>query len=303
MKPDLDITVSVVVPAGNARETIEEAVRSALDQTIAVKEVLIGLDGCTDGTEEVLQRLAKTDPRVRWIRSSRRMGPSATRNALIESATGEWIGLLDADDAWRANRLESLVHLLPGADAVSDDVRFWIEGVREGSTLCMQNGFQKPATVFLSESDFVKHDLGWLKPLLRKDFLRQAGLSYRTEVVHSEDFDLYIRSLRAGSRWAHHPTDGYLYRKHSGSLSRRWREGLEQSIAVCRDLRDRAPESATFALLDDRIREKRAIMRCYEIREHFQDGRLAALMGLVAKPSTFAAAWNLARIRLARRFT
>src|SRR5687768_4619560 len=94
--------VSVVVPAFNAAETIQAAIQSVSAQTFQDLELIVVDDGSTDGTADVVKRLA---PNAVVI-TQRNAGPGAARNAGIARASGRFVGFLDADDLWFPNKLE-----------------------------------------------------------------------------------------------------------------------------------------------------------------------------------------------------
>jgi teichuronic acid biosynthesis glycosyltransferase TuaG len=98
--------VSIVMPAYNAARFIEEAIRSVQAQTESNWELLVVDDGSSDGTPVIVERLAASDPRIRLLRTERRQGPGPARNAAMDAATGRWLGFLDSDDRWRADKLE-----------------------------------------------------------------------------------------------------------------------------------------------------------------------------------------------------
>src|SRR5689334_849057 len=103
-------TLSVIIPAYNVESYIETAVVSALDQTFTDLEVIVVDDGSTDGTAKVLQAIAnrRDDPRL-LILTQQNRGLSSARNAGIGHARGEFIGLLDGDDAWRPEKADKHV--------------------------------------------------------------------------------------------------------------------------------------------------------------------------------------------------
>src|SRR5689334_2996184 len=86
--------VSVIIAAFNAAAHIEETCRSALSQTHTALEVIVVDDGSTDDTAAIVERIARTDSRVRLFRQVNR-GVAAARNAAIAEAQGEFIAPLD----------------------------------------------------------------------------------------------------------------------------------------------------------------------------------------------------------------
>lgn len=100
-------TVSVVIPVYNRASVVETAVRSALAQTLADIEVIVVDDGSTDGTKEVVGAI--DDGRLRLVGHRRNRGGSTARNTGIRHSSGEYIALLDSDDAWHERKLEAQV--------------------------------------------------------------------------------------------------------------------------------------------------------------------------------------------------
>ncbi|TWG88000.1 Glycosyltransferases involved in cell wall biogenesis [Luteimonas sp. J16] len=109
--------VSVVMPAYNATATLEASMRSALAQTHAEVELLVVDDRSTDGTWDMIQRLAAGDARVVPIRQPRNAGVAAARNAGIEAATGRYIAFLDSDDRWYPDKLAIQLQAMRGEGA------------------------------------------------------------------------------------------------------------------------------------------------------------------------------------------
>jgi len=98
--------VSVIVPAYNAELTLERCINAVLHQTYRELEVLLLLDGSTDGTLGIAQQLAKRDRRIRLVTSLRNRGVVRMRNIGTRLAKGSWIAFCDADDWWELNKLE-----------------------------------------------------------------------------------------------------------------------------------------------------------------------------------------------------
>src|ERR1700733_7605874 len=121
------MSFSVIIPAYNASLTIERAIRSAAAQTLPPFEILVIDDCSTDNTVEVVQALAQQIPSLRLCSTPVNAGPSAARNVGLRAAKGDWIGLLDADDAWKPGRLQRLSEVAreTSADFVADNLVMW----------------------------------------------------------------------------------------------------------------------------------------------------------------------------------
>jgi len=96
--------VSVVIPTYNRANTIELSIRSALNQTYPVMEVLVCDDGSTDDTHSIVKEI--DDERVKWLPGEHVGRPAIPRNRGIKAATGQWLGFLDSDDEWDKNKVQ-----------------------------------------------------------------------------------------------------------------------------------------------------------------------------------------------------
>ncbi len=102
--------VSVVIPAYRCRETLAQAVDSALAQAVS-QEILV-IDDCSpDDLSPVLARYAGND-RVIFVKNERNMGAAQSRNRGVALAKGQYVAFLDADDIWEKGKLEKQLKLL-----------------------------------------------------------------------------------------------------------------------------------------------------------------------------------------------
>ncbi|NER48248.1 MAG: glycosyltransferase family 2 protein [Symploca sp. SIO1A3] len=104
-------TISVIIPAYNAQKTIQETINSVLNQTFSDFELIVINDGSQDSTLEIVSSIS--DRRMR-VYSYPNAGPQKSRNRGIAQATGEYVSFLDADDLWRADKLEAQLQALQG---------------------------------------------------------------------------------------------------------------------------------------------------------------------------------------------
>ena len=97
--------ISVVIPAYNAGQFLDEILESVLSQTYENWECIIVNDGSTDNTESVVKKWCEKDARFRYFYKEN-SGASDTRNFGIKETRGEYIAFLDADDLYLPEYLE-----------------------------------------------------------------------------------------------------------------------------------------------------------------------------------------------------
>lgn len=95
--------VSILIPAYNAGAWISEALRSAVGQTWANKEIIVVDDGSTDQTRAIADSFK---PSGVVVVSQRNQGASAARNRALSMAQGDYIQWLDADDLLARDKIE-----------------------------------------------------------------------------------------------------------------------------------------------------------------------------------------------------
>ncbi|CAN5654613.1 hypothetical protein BH23GEM9_BH23GEM9_22850 [soil metagenome] len=143
-------TVSVVIPFFNAAMYLREAVESVLAQGFTDWELILVDDGSTDGGTALALEFAGGDGRIRYVEHAghRNRGQSASRNVGIRAAAGEYIALLDADDAWLPTKLERQIAVLssvPGVELVfGPAVYVYADGTRNLQVMTLQHGRLPP---------------------------------------------------------------------------------------------------------------------------------------------------------------
>jgi succinoglycan biosynthesis protein ExoO len=221
---------TVIVAAWCAEETLTRAVESALAQAEIRLEVVVIDDASPDGTLAVAEACARGDARVRVFRQVTNGGPSAARNAGFAAARGRWAAVLDADDVFAPGRMARMVALgeAQGADAVFDDFQPVDRNGRSvGPSHLAPYALERPVQwdleTFLAgcQAEPDRPSLGYLKPLLRMDFLRKHGLRYDETLRNGEDFHLIAALLAAGGTLWVTPEPGYFYTSRAGSISSR----------------------------------------------------------------------------------
>ena len=102
--------VSVCIPAYNCEATIAAAIDSVLAQTLTDFELVVIDDGSKDRTQSIVE--GYRDPRVRYHRNAKNLGPQGNWNRCLEEARGKYFKLLPHDDLLALRCLELQVAVL-----------------------------------------------------------------------------------------------------------------------------------------------------------------------------------------------
>ncbi len=214
-----------VIAAFNAQDTIERAIDSALAQTGVNVEVVVVDDCSSDNTVDVVG--AYTDPRVRLVKLERNRGPGGARNAGLAAARGDWIVILDSDDAVSADRTARMIERAERANAqiVVDNIdviplegqarRMFVEADLAALKRLTLPAFIESNVLFRSE-----HNYGYMKPVFERRFLEEHALRFDETLPIGEDYLLLASALAKGAVCAIEPKAGYTYYIRSGSISR-----------------------------------------------------------------------------------
>ena len=210
--------VAVIVPAYGVAHLLGEALRSLQAQTLTAWECLVIDDGAPDNVAAAVAPFL-ADPRIRFVATANR-GVSAARNRAIAETTAPYIALLDGDDMFRPDYLETTVTVLdcdPTARLVTCNARIFGAVARERNCFSDKqgnsDGFHGTLSDVLDRS-FGVH-IG--TTFRRADFDRIGG--FDTAMAQSEDLDLWVRLMLLGGHARYVDTVLGEYRVRPGSAS------------------------------------------------------------------------------------
>lgn len=103
--------VSILIPAYNAEQWIEDTIHSALEQTWARKEIIIIDDGSKDQTLAIAQKFASKEV---VVITQANQGAAAARNKALTICQGDYIQWLDADDLLAPDKIEMQMKSVAG---------------------------------------------------------------------------------------------------------------------------------------------------------------------------------------------
>lgn len=198
------IRTTIGIPAFNQADFLQEAIESALNQTVPC-DVIVVNDGSTDLTKTLL---TEYEDRVKVITQTNR-GLPAARNTAIMNATTEYFLPLDADDKLEPDCIEKLEKALEDAEADFIAPSFQTFGTSNDSVMLTM----RPKLEDFKEGNRV----GYLALFKRSVLLEVGGYSPRM-VWGYEDLHLTLNLLKRGKVAATHPEFLWKYRTKPNSM-------------------------------------------------------------------------------------
>lgn len=215
------VRISVVIPAYNAAHFLRRSLQSVFAQTLKPIEVLVVDDGSTDDTAAVAAQLGAT------VVSRPNGGLSAARNSGIQRAVGDWVALLDADDAWSPGKLQAQ------AERVTDTTVLVYTGIRivgeEGVRQVCSATDPAVARKILRYRNCITPST----VLIRRDALSRVG-GFREDLRACEDWDMWVRLQKVGAFAAVHDalTDYHVYSSSMSTDPKRMLVAMEQIMST-----------------------------------------------------------------------
>lgn len=102
----------LAMPVYNGENFVEEAIKSILEQDYADFRLIVTDNASTDGTEDIVRALAKSDDRVNYVRNRQNLGASRNYNLGFELSEGEYLKWCAHDDLLSSNYLRDCVAAL-----------------------------------------------------------------------------------------------------------------------------------------------------------------------------------------------
>lgn len=273
--------VSIVIPAYNVADYIGPALDSVMAQTVTDFEVIVVNDGSPD-TEDLERVLEPYRDRIVYIRQENR-GVSGARNTGIRVARGEFYAQLDPDDLWEPNYLVIQLGILqadPTADLVYPNALIIGEGAEVGRRFMDLSPSEGEVTV---EKLLRLECTVMTSVTARRAAIVRAGM-YDEAIRTAEDFDLWLRIARQGSRIVFHRAPLVKYRQRGGSLSADPLRMLHNALSVLEKMERTGQLTTSEQLALDAGRNKlNANLRLCEGKNAFFEGDVpGAIAGLSA---------------------
>lgn len=228
------LPVSVIIPAYNSAQCISDTLDSVLGQTRPPRQVIVIDDGSLDATRAAVTTYGS---RVTYVLQEN-AGQGAARNRGLGLATGDYVALLDSDDYWKPEFLETCYFYLeahPEVDAVSTLlITRYADGFEQvqPESLIRQSSTQTAFVIdkffdFWAEHDHIRTGSN----LIRMSLIRQAG-GQRADLRISQDLE-YWGYLATFGTWAFIPEPLWVGNSRSAAARSGWRSKYRQRRHLC----------------------------------------------------------------------
>ncbi len=224
--------VSICIPAYNADKFISKALSSVREQSFTDWEIIIVEDGSKDNTEKMVTEIAdKIQQPVHFHRHEKNMGLPATRNSGIKKAAGKYVALLDADDYWKSNHLESILALFEkdNADIVhSGSILFDSDTGKELSIRAPKPEQEKEFLISLYNHSYI------IQPssaVIKRNVFERIEY-FDTDFKICDDMEFWFRAARSDCWFIYSGQQSCHYRKHGNALSSKSAELVEEIAQV-----------------------------------------------------------------------
>lgn len=267
MKGGSNPLVTVVMPAYRMGAYIEGALASVAAQHHTNWEVIVVDDHAPeDGTHGIVKQFAEGMPgnRIELVRHETNQGVSAARNTGIGAAKGEFVAFLDPDDLWKPEHLERTLEqfrLREDLDVCTGPVEIFMDGADATLKRTAEEAWHKrffPHTLTLY--NFIQPSAS----VVRRSALQAVkGFDTDPALQHIEDYDLWIRLIERGGRFAFLPAPTTRYRKHTGGATadaERMRKLDELLVQKHSGYFRRSTSQLFRAMLDEQLRLERELI-------------------------------------------
>jgi glycosyltransferase involved in cell wall biosynthesis len=232
--------VSIITPTYNHEKFIAECIESVLAQTYPHWEMIIIDDASTDKTPYIVEEYAKKDERIKFIRHQKNWGIyrlADTYNQALELSKGDYIAILEGDDFWPKNKLETQICyftiekesiLSHGLVAIVNNRRvkicryLWKSNIRENI----------PTGSILKAFLFGENPIFAVTVMLKREWLEKIGGFYPKDMqLTLVDYPTWME-LSLYGKFVFIPKIIGFYRKHNFSITSlypetMWREKIK----------------------------------------------------------------------------
>jgi glycosyltransferase involved in cell wall biosynthesis len=219
--PSLTVDLTIIIPIYNHFNHLWQSIKSAINQSITAKQIILLNDNSTDMRvmDLILFIEANFKSLIKVVNFQTNVGISYSQNYAIKMANSEYIGFLDCDDYLENNAIEILYDTLKdnSVDYVFTD-NYHVIG--ENKKYSSYGGYKN---IKYSSSSNICNDLldgmvaNHLK-VIRKEAMLQCNL-FDESISGVQDWDMALKFCQKGFTFKYIPQPVYNHRIHENSVT------------------------------------------------------------------------------------
>ena len=108
----MNAKVSIIIPFYNSEKTIDNTMKSIINQTYTNIEIILIDDCSTDNSKENCSNWIERDNRIKYLKNDKCKGVSYSRNIGLKLASGKYVCFVDSDDIIEKNFIEDFISII-----------------------------------------------------------------------------------------------------------------------------------------------------------------------------------------------
>lgn len=202
--------ISILLAVYNGEKYISQSVDSIINQTFEEWELLIGFNGTTDSSKDIIAKY--NDSRIKIFDYDNEKGKAKTLNKLIKKAKYDWCAIQDDDDIWLPQKLEKQFSLTDSYDIIGTLIHYINKNNQITGSARIASDHENIKRLSLSGINQVANS----SAIFKKEAAAQINF-WREDLDGIEDFDFWIKLLKKGYRFHNISSKLVLHRIHPES--------------------------------------------------------------------------------------
>ena len=220
--------ISIVIPAYNSENYIEECLKSVSGQTYKELEIIVVDNNSSDRTAEIIKTFSRSDERVKYVFCPV-SGVSNARNAGIKVSGGEYVFFLDSDDSLAYNAMEIMYNAAKNnnLDIVACNILYSSEKSKHPMEKTAKSEMAKGDEISGLFSDMLPSYVWYMVfKLFKRSILSENGILFSDKLAVGEDLDFVIKVMDKSKAISFIDTPLYIYNISGDGLNLKYHENL-----------------------------------------------------------------------------
>lgn len=202
--------ISILLATYNGQSFIQQSIDSILNQTFKDFELLIGFNGTTDNSKNIVAEY--DDSRIKVFDYGDDKGKAKTLNKLIKEAQFDWIAIQDDDDIWFPTKLENQVKFLEDFDVIGTQIQYIDKNSNIIGGVYLEINDRNIKQKSLSGNNQIANS----SSIIRKKAVEEIN-GWDESLFGVEDYDLWLKLIRKDYKFKNLNEVLVLHRLHSNS--------------------------------------------------------------------------------------